>query len=78
MERLGNSCPVHVFTGIPQGSPLSSITCHSVDVLKAHTIDEVRFRELINIKGIHNSISSMHKDVADRSSKKAPIGSQLD
>eukprot|EP00171_Calliarthron_tuberculosum_P022775 IDg22775t1 len=70
LERLGNRCPLTAFTGLPQDSPLTTITCRRGKVIETHSIAEVRARQRINIDVIYEALDDMHKDISELSSKK--------
>ena len=69
LARLGNRCPLTVFTGLKQSSPISTIIRRQVGAVKVHSLDEVRTRQRLKVQSIQNALEEMHKDVAGRKSK---------
>ncbi len=70
IPRLGNRCPLTAFTGLPQDSPLACIKRKEGHVVQVQNFDEVQTRQAIAVERLQRAFESMHKDVAERSSKK--------
>eukprot|EP00171_Calliarthron_tuberculosum_P003012 IDg3012t1 len=70
LPRLGNRCPLEVFTGHPQDGPLRSITATHDDSVKVHTIEEIRAEQILRTNQTLSALESMHRDVQEHSSKK--------
>eukprot|EP00171_Calliarthron_tuberculosum_P006432 IDg6432t1 len=70
LPRLGNRCPLTVFTGHPQDSPLRAITVRRDDILQVHSIEEARAQQMIQTEKLLSAMEQMHKDVTVCSSKK--------
>ncbi len=69
-ERLGNRCPLTVFTGHPQDTPLTAITQKVGDRTEVHSLGKIRHAQRESIHALLSSLDDMHKDVADKSSRK--------
>lgn len=70
LKRLANRCPLTAFTGLPQDTPLSSIIRKSNEIVKVHSVDIVKATRIANLKTLHSSLESMHKEVAEAASRK--------
>lgn len=70
LSRLGNRCPLTVFTQLPSDSPVTTIKHTTEDVTKVYSIDAVRASQLSNVEVMHRTLEEMHKDVTNRSTKK--------
>ena len=70
LERLGNRCPLTVFTGLPQDNPLFSNTRKVGETLEVHSLEEIRLTQRQNIRATITAPENMHKDVATRTDKR--------
>ena len=70
LERLGNRCPLTAFTGLPQDTPLKSITHRIDDVVQVLSCKDLRETQKQNISSLLSALDQMHKEVSIRSSKK--------
>jgi len=70
LERLGKRSPQMVFLNQPPSNALTSIVRIQDEIERVHSIEEVKLRKIANIELLQNSIEDMHRDVAERSSKK--------
>ena len=56
LERLWNRCPLTVFTGLPQDTPLLTIKRNSKKGVCVLTIDEVRARQKANCEATQHAL----------------------
>lgn len=70
LDRLGNRCPLEVFTSLKPTTPLASITRKNGVESEVHSIELVRAKQRINAERVQQAFDKIHKDVADRSSKR--------
>ena len=70
LERLGNRCPRTAFLGLPQDTPLLSITKKRNKNIKVGSIDQVRAEQRVKASQLHTALDKMHKEVAECSDKK--------
>ena len=70
VDRLGKRCPLTVFTGHEQDTPLLSITRESKGVVKVLSLDKIREKQQREIESVQAALNDMHKDVGAFSSKK--------
>ena len=64
LQRLGNRCPLTIFTQLPADSPLTSIMSYCRGIPSVHSINEVRVLQKVSADLFHVSMDDMHKDVA--------------
>lgn len=69
-ERLGNKCPLTVFSGLPQDTPLRSITHSDLGSVVLCSIAEVNQSRMDHIQRLQSTLVSMHKEVSSISDKK--------
>lgn len=70
LTRLGNRCPLTAFTGLPQDTPLTTITSKAKKNTKLKSIDAIRAKQLIQTENLMNSLDEMHRDMKVKSTKK--------
>ena len=69
LHRLGNRCPLKLFTGRKQDTPLATVTRTVARKTQVLSIDDIRLTQLNSISVLQDALQDMHKDVAHRSSK---------
>ena len=69
LDRLGNRCPLTVFTGHKQDTPLATDTRTVARKTQVLSIDDIKLAHLNSIRVLQDALQDMHKDVAHRSSK---------
>ena len=70
LDRIGNRCPLTVFTGHKQDTPLTAVTKTVSGKTQVLSIDDIRLSQLNSINVLQDALQNMHKDVAERSTKK--------
>ena len=60
LSRLGNRCPIPVFTGLPQDSPLLSIKATVQENNLVRSVGEIRGAQLVQAKRFHPALDQMH------------------
>lgn len=70
VSRLGNRCPLTVFTKLPQNTPITAIKERFDKNIEIKSISDIRMKQLINIERLQKCLEEMHKDVARRAEKK--------
>lgn len=68
--RLGNRCPLTVFTGHKQDTPLNAVTRTVAGETQVLSVDEIRLAQLISIKVLQDALQNVHKDLAQCSTRK--------
>lgn len=69
LVRLGNRCPLTVFTVVSQDTPLLSIKTGIQKKTLIKSMDEVRVSQLIIAERLYAALNDMDRDVATPSSK---------
>lgn len=70
LDRLGERCPLTVFTGLPRDSPLVPVKRKVGDFVKIHSIEKIRLAQTFVVDKVASAMEDMRKDVQQRSSKK--------
>jgi len=65
---LGNRAPITAFTGQPADSPLRTLL--SPDSRSTRSIAAAKAAQLIHIESVHKALDSMHRDIAQRRSRR--------
>lgn len=70
LHRLGNRCPLTVFTGLPQDTPLRSIIYKGEDISEVRCLEEVRAKQILQLDNVAKALDGMHKEAKELSTKK--------
>lgn len=70
LPRLSNQCPLTVFTGLPQSSPLDAIKTRRGKKLTVRSLENIYSRQRQVVNSLHLSLENMHKQIELTSSKK--------
>ena len=69
LTRLANRCPLTAFTGLPQDTPLTTISSKSKKNTMIKSIEEIRVKQIIQTESLMKSLQDMHRDIKLSSSK---------
>lgn len=70
LQRMNGHCPLTVFTGLPQDTPLTTIKTKGTKPIKLRTISEVRIRQLKEFDALQSSLEGMHRYIKPATDKK--------
>ena len=65
LKRLGDKCPMTLFTGQLQDTPVTAIVTRDGKSTKVHNIEESRLNAIMRASELHADIDRMHRQVAN-------------
>ena len=69
VRRLGDKCPLTVFTGLPQDSPLTSVVYKKGEELKTRSLEKVKAQQCIKSERLLKALEDIHRDTAEKISE---------
>lgn len=64
LKRLNNECPMTLFTGRPQDTPVGAIVTKHGQATRVHNIEHTRLEAIMNTKATHAALENMHRQCA--------------
>lgn len=70
MRRLNNKCPMTLFTGRPQDTPVAAIVTKEHGVTHVHNLDDERRKAVVRTEKLQERLEKMHRDCAEATARR--------
>ena len=70
LKRLQDKCPIEIFTGHRQDSPVSAIATTVKGARVVHSLSETRLESILKTISMHEKFQNMHRDVEKSSNRR--------
>ena len=70
LKRLNNKCPLELFTGHRQDSPVTAIATKVNGATVVHSLSDTRLDAIMKTLSLHDKLEDMHRDIEKSTSRR--------